>query len=191
MRAVLAVGLLIALGASADAATVHRARHHVVVQRSAVPTLAAVHEGLNSFRAAIRTFSMLTCDSKTSWSSLAVIRRAGAQLYLGRKHCNESSNPSGRWLPSSWLAPLRAVAGMPALCPFGPKISLGLRDVVLTSLPAVHGSGPSGELTICGSKVAIGFSQFLSLSTGNNSFARLDMRSWHRPALCANERNEP
>jgi hypothetical protein len=43
MRAVLAVGLLIALlGASADAATVRRARHHLVVQRSAVPTLAAV-----------------------------------------------------------------------------------------------------------------------------------------------------
>jgi hypothetical protein len=42
MRAVLAVGLLIALGASADAATVHRARHQVVVQRGAVPSFAAV-----------------------------------------------------------------------------------------------------------------------------------------------------
>jgi hypothetical protein len=44
MRAVLTVGLLIALlGASAaDAATVRRVRHHVVLQRSAVPTFAAV-----------------------------------------------------------------------------------------------------------------------------------------------------
>jgi hypothetical protein len=42
MRAVLAVGLLIALlGASADAATVRRARHHPVVYR-VVPTFAAV-----------------------------------------------------------------------------------------------------------------------------------------------------
>jgi hypothetical protein len=43
MRAVLAVGLLIALlGASADAATVRRARHHPVVYRGAVPSFAAV-----------------------------------------------------------------------------------------------------------------------------------------------------
>ena len=43
MRAVLALGLLIALlGASADAATVRRARHHVVVPRGAVQAFVAV-----------------------------------------------------------------------------------------------------------------------------------------------------